>query len=334
MRFIFKTLGLVFAVLVLFVAAILGWGHVGIRRVQPPLPTVEEVLAIDPTASLPVRVSYINTASQRMPRSGVLDPELDPEPHLDFVMSYPSFVLEWQDGRIFLIDTGMTREEAIRFGALVEKLSGASPIEPHKSTSEALGRAHNRLAGIGFTHLHPDHTGDLGRLCQNMRADGGPAASGSIPVYQAPYQIARWNHTTRTGRSQVREAECTAIEPLPAKPLIPVPGFPGLSVIPVGGHTPGSQLFVAHVRTMPGMSRGKHSDIETWIFTGDIVNHAAGIEKNIPKPPLYSWLVCPENTRRLEVLRNYLRQLSDRPGVKLLVSHDQKQIEASGISTF
>jgi glyoxylase-like metal-dependent hydrolase (beta-lactamase superfamily II) len=334
MRFIFKTLGLVFVVAALLVASILGWGHIGIRRVQPPLPTLEEVLDADPTASLPVRLSYVNTASQRMPRSGVLDPKLDPEPHLDYVMSHTSFVLEWQDGRIFLIDTGMDAEGAIRFGGPLEQVAGADPIEPHKSTSDVLDRARSRVAGIGFTHLHADHTGGLQRLCRDLRADPERLASDRIPVYQTRYQLGALNHTTRTAKSQVREAQCTNVEPLLTQPLIPVPGFPGLSVIPAGGHTPCSQFFVAHVRSMPGMSEGKYSDIETWIFTGDIVNHVAGVEKNISKPPAYSWLVVPEDTGHLEVLRRYLKQLSDQKGVRLLVSHDRKQIEASGISTF
>jgi glyoxylase-like metal-dependent hydrolase (beta-lactamase superfamily II) len=334
MRFIFKTLGLVFVLFVLFAVSILAWGHVGIRRVHPPLPALNEVLDIDRTAALPVRLSYINTASQRMPRSGVLDSALDPAPHLDYVMSHTSFVLEWQDGRIFLIDTGMDAEDAIAFGGPVQQLSGGEPIQPHQNVSEVLDRARSRTAGIGFTHLHADHTGGLDRLCHDVRADAQGAASDLIPVYQTRYQLGHSNHTTRMARAQVREAGCVTPKLLVAQPLTPIPGFPGLSVIPAGGHTPCSQIFVAHVRTMPGMSDGKYSDIETWIFAGDIVTHIDGLEKSIPKPALYSWLVVPEDTGHLEVLRDYLKQLSDHKGVRLLVSHDLKQIEASDISTF
>ena len=45
-----------------------------IRVIDPPLPVVEEILAYGTRADLQVRTGRINTASQRMLRSPVLDP--------------------------------------------------------------------------------------------------------------------------------------------------------------------------------------------------------------------------------------------------------------------
>ena len=86
----------------------------------------------------PLRVSVINTASQPMARSGVLDAERDPDSAQPYVMSHPSFVLEWADGRILLIDTGMTPEQATAFGKPIQMIRDAQPIEPHQSTADAL----------------------------------------------------------------------------------------------------------------------------------------------------------------------------------------------------
>ena len=74
--------------------------------------------------------------------------------------------------------------------------------------------------------------------------------------------------------------------------------------------------------------------VRTWIFTGDVVNQIDGVRQNIPKPALYSALVVPESTARLEALRRFLAGLERDHGVGLLVSHDQLSIEASGISKY
>ena len=42
-------------------------------------------------------------------------------------------------------------------------------------------------------------------------------------------------------------------------------------------------------------SEGRHDDIQTWVITGDVVNHYAGVEAGVRKPPLYSLLIVPED---------------------------------------
>ena len=329
MRFLLKLIGFAIVAAIVVGGAILAWGHVQIRRVAPPLPELEEILEPDRAASLPVRLSWINTASQRMPRSGVLDPEHDPDPDAEYTMSHASFVVEWQDGRIFLIDMGMNAADATAFGEM-SMLIGADPIVPHTATSSKLGEDRNRVAGIGFTHMHVDHTSGLLDLCRDLDARG--MGAGTIPVFQNHYQLARVNHTTRPAKIQLEDAKCIERRSLGREGgLRAIPDFPGLFAITAGGHTPGSTVWVVQLRTVPGESDGRYDDVQTWVITGDVVNHVAGIEAGVSKPPLYSLLVVPEDDDRLGEVRGFLKRLSDEPGVELLVSHDRNQIESTAL---
>jgi len=234
-------------------------------------------------------------------------------------MSHPSFVLEWGDGRMFLIDAGMDGESAAAFGRPLEWVSGAEPIEPLGSTADQLGPAAlARVRGIAFTHEHTDHTQGVGELCR-LRTK-------PLPLFQNPLQVEESNFTTRPGQRQLAEAGCLQPKPVETGPLKAVQGFSGLLFFAAAGHTPGSQVFVAHVRS--------GGAVRTWIFTGDVVNQIDGVRQNIPKPALYSALVVPESTARLEALRRFLAVLERDHGVGLLVSHDQLSLEASGISKY
>ena len=333
MRFLIKTFGLLLVLGLVLATAALAWGHFNIRRIRPAMPALAEVTQPDRGLELPVRLSYVNTASQRMPRSAVLDPDLDPAPDAGYVMSHPSFVVEWQDGRIFLVDLGMDAGAAIDFGLPMEMVVGAEPIEPHEATSIALGEHRRRVAGIGFTHMHSDHTSGLAKLCSDLI----PPIPGStpIPVFEHHNQLSQVNHTTRGAKAEVQAAGCVEIRSLGFESgLLPIPGFPGLYAIPAAGHTPGSTMYVVQLRTYPGGSEGFHDDVETWVITGDVVNHYQGIERGIRKPPLYSLLVVPENDEQLSTVRDFLAQLSRKPGVKLLVNHDRNQIEATGLKPY
>src|SRR5262245_15276252 len=149
------TLALV-ALGVAVVAGGLTWAHMAIRRERGALPAPETLSAAKEVGDLPVRLSVINTASQPMPRSAVLDPAQDPQPQARYVMSHPSFVFEWADGRLLLVDVGMDREGALSFGRPLQTLAGAEAIEPHESVAGRLGSAATRVRGIVFTHLHTD----------------------------------------------------------------------------------------------------------------------------------------------------------------------------------
>ena len=299
----------------------LAWANAAIRQVNPPLPDPEAVVAPKgrDMSAWPVRIQYISTASQPMSRGFVLEPSLDPDPEREYVMSHTAFVLSWGDGKLFLIDTGMPREAAIAFGEASELL-GAEPTQTHGGVSEQLGSDARRVAGLAFTHLHSDHTSGLEALCSQLD---------QLTVFQAPLQYERGNYTTRSGEEQIADAACATRQRIEGGALLPIPGFPGLFTIQAAGHTPGSQLFVAH---LSGGSDG--GGPQTWVFTGDVVNNIDGVRKNLPKPTLYSLLLVPESPTRLDLVRRFLQDLEARHGARLLVSHDQLQIESSGIEAW
>lgn len=324
-RLTIRILLLLAAVSFLFAGGSLWLAHRTVDGERPPLPSRDEIMAGAAVPGGPVALSIANTASQPMPRSAVLEASQDPAPDAPYVMSHPAFVLEWADGRLLLIDLGMDREGALDFGFPIELLSGGGPIAPHGSVAELLGPAAGRVDGVVLTHLHEDHVGGLAALCA--------LRSKPLRVFMTGAQDRILNYTTRPGRQRLSEAKlggegaegapCVDVVTLVDGGLAPVPGFPGVFVIDAGGHTPGSQIVVAHVDVGGGSV--------PYAFTGDIVNHVAGIDADVPKPWLYSLFVVPESTTRLAELRPWLRTLRDAGGVRLLVSHDEGQLAASGV---
>ncbi len=317
MRFLVRWLLRALTGLLVFAAIALGWAHYDVRSAGGPLPAPAAIAGNGAVADAPLRLTMINTASQPTARSGTLAGG-DPHPDAPFVMSYPSFVLEWADGRLLLIDVGMTRDQALTFGKPLELLGVSESIVPHRSVADALGADAARVAGIIITHMHSDHTGGIAALCA--------AAGHDIPVFMTRAQAERPNYTTRPGLAQIRDAGCARPTLLEGGPLLPVPGFPGVAVIDAGGHTPGSQLIVAQV--------GSGDAPRRVVFTGDIVNNLDGIRFDIPKPWLYRTFVIPESDPRQQELRRFLKQTHEQAGAVLLVSHDQLALEAAGIEAW
>ena len=315
LRRILIALGALLGLIVLWAAAGLFLAGRAIRALEPELPSMDEILTFDPAADLPVGISWLNTASQKMPRSAVLDPSQDPTPDAPYVMSHVVFVLEWSDGRILLVDAGMDSDAATGFGKPLEIVSGADPIRPLGSMAEKLGLSLRRVAAIAFTHEHTDHTNGVGSLCR--------LHSQPIRLIRNRLQVDETNYTTRPGLEQLADAACLKPEIAEDGPLFRVPGFQGLRFFAAAGHTPGSQIFVAHVRGSDG--------IRSYALTGDVVNQIDGARQNIPKPWLYSRIVVPESPARLDALRRLLAELERNHGMTLLVSHDQLSLEASGI---
>ncbi len=301
------------------IAVILVRAHRGIDRESTPLPTLDAIAAVSGIAAIiddaPVQLAMINTASQPMPRAAVLERSRDPHPDEPYVMSYPSFALRWRDGRILLVDAGMTRDGAEAFGKPIEWLAGAEPMVPHGSVAQALGQAASRVKAVLFTHLHTDHVGGLSELCERVTAV-------RVPLNTA--QAERPNYTTRPGLDVLYESACAQLERLGEGPLVAVQGFPGVFVIHAGGHTPGSQIILAFVQAADGTFR-------RYAFTGDIVNNVDGILFDVPKPWVYRTFIVPESEPRQAELRAFLKRLHDEAGFELVVAHDQRALEAAAI---
>ncbi len=318
MRRILVILVVLIGLAILAAAGGLAWAHISLRSHEGPLPDVLSVPLVAPVTDGPVSLTYINTASQVMPRSAVVDPGSDPSPATRYVMSHPSFVLRWADGRTLLIDAGMTSAAAVEFGRPLEWLAQAEPMQPLVSVADALGTRVAEVGGVLFTHLHTDHVGGLTAICRQRRE--------ALPIFMTTTQARYGNYTSAPGRAMIAEAGCARIEELRDDALVSVPGFPGVSVFAAGGHTPDTQVILATV--------GPGSGARLYAFLGDVVNHVDGINHNISKPFLYRLLVVPEDDSRLAALRLMLRRLRDERAATLLPAHDQLAIEASGLAAY
>ena len=309
----------VLALLVLGAGGFIVQAHRAIDREHAPLPTASDLdrFAAAPADDLPVRLSWIDTASQPMQRSAVLDPAKDPAPTEPYVLCHPAFVLQWADGRILLIDSGMRHDQAISFGKPTEILGIAGPVTPHADTATALGDAVKRVGGIVFTHLHTDHVDGVVALCAARTQQ-------PLSAFMTVAQAERANYTTRPGVALLDEAGCVRKQVLPDDATLrTVPGFTGVAVIDAGGHTPGSEIILARVATADG--------VRSYAFAGDTVNQLDGIRHDVPKPFFYRTFLIPESETRLGELRRFLAALERERGFTILVSHDENALVATGL---
>jgi glyoxylase-like metal-dependent hydrolase (beta-lactamase superfamily II) len=297
-------------------AAALVWMHLTVQGQRGPLPTSDELMALSNQSDLPIKVSVIETAEQVTPRRAVLDPNTDPTPDASYVMTHPSFVLEWADGRLLLVDAGMTRAGAIKFGQPMETLIGAGPVTPLKTVASALDTDLARVKGIVFTHLHLDHVDGLRDICPRLQKP--------VSVFMTGGQLDTWTLFTSEGKDVVTHSAC--LDPVrigPAK-MIPLDGFPGVAVIHAAGHTPGSQIVLAAVRDTAGT-------LTRYAFSGDVTNTIDGIREDVSKPLLYRLVIVPEDDDRLGELRRYLRVLEHDQKLVVVPSHDQNHLHTLGI---
>ncbi|MDX1735374.1 MAG: MBL fold metallo-hydrolase [Halioglobus sp.] len=260
--------------------------HRQIRAVAPALPDYASLRSALAVTDGPVAISYVNTASQ----SGPLG-----------TLGHPGVLLQWADGRMFLIDTGMPPQEAVAFGRPMEWLLGAQPTQAFGSLAQQLGERAQRIDGIGFTHLHSDHTDGLPEICAARPQPAG--------VYQTPLQYSERNYTTDIGFAALQAARCP-IRELDAAQVMSIPGFPGLVLVSLGGHTPGSTLFAVRIGA------------RYLLFSGDITNDRRSLLEDLPKPWLYSTFIVPEDTARTSVLRHWLKELDTRDDVVVFPAHD------------
>ena len=288
---------IVASILALLVAAALAFlvpPHLQVRAVRSTLPDVQQLQALAAVRDGPQAVSYVLTSRQAVP-GGALG-------HL-------STVIEYEDGRLFVIDAGMDRAAALAFGDTVKSLGVTEDDADFVATlADALGPRGADVAGMGFTHLHIDHTQGVEDFCARL------APTAAVRVHTRT-QATEHNFNTAASAGLL-DASCLAPRVLDATSLTSVPDFPGIALLNLGGHTPGSTLWAVGLAD------------RVLLFTGDITNSFAEIEQDLGKGLLYSYVFVPEDTNRTGALRQWFRDLDARPSFSIIVSHDLERTRA------
>lgn len=295
MRKLFKAVGILFVIGALVLAFILVPPHLQIRNVTPDLPTKADLEALKSNADGPVKISYISTATQK---AG------------DIFVGHSTFVVEWKDGKILLIDLGMDKTVAMEFGKLFERVADAEPAVSHGTLPAFLGDDLKRVEGVAFTHLHLDHVQGIEPIC----AAGGQ----KISALHTNDQMTKHNFNTDDQIDMLENSACIKQKDTTNSSAW-AQQFPGIGIYPLGGHTPGSTLFAIPVGN------------ELWLLSGDTTNSKNDMIENRGKGFLYSYLFVPENEPRLEELRLWFSDLDQDPNIKVIVSHDANVLIESGM---
>ena len=288
--------GLVLALVLASIALVPS--HLQVRSVEPGLPNAARLRALLSVEDGPVRLRYVNTSSQALPQGE---------------LGHPVFLVEWANGNLFMIDAGMDRKTAVEFGKLMEFALDADEAVSHGTIAELLGDDTMRVMGVAYTHLHLDHTQGTVPFC-------AARGSGAV-VFQTDWQADLHNFNTVEGATIVADS-CLERGTLSDGTVQSVEGFPGLGLVALGGHTPGSTLFTIAVGD------------RLWLLSGDISNTKADLQSNTGKGFLYSYLIVPEHTGRSDLLRSWLGELDANEDMTVIVSHDLHDIAASGMAEY
>lgn len=306
--------GVVVLCLVVVGLNILRLTHQQINDLQPSLPSRTEIHASARVPNLPVSIGWLETSWLPSQRALVLDTQVDPAPGLAYEITFPAFVVTWADGRRFVIDAGLSPAAAEDLSRSLTWFTQSGPMTYVGSLSTLIKP--QTIDGLGFTHLHVDHTSGADDLC---------AAGASYTLYQSVEQFNVLNYLTFRQADQLTEMACSRRLLLASQDnlLREIQGFPGLYVTHVAGHTPGSQVFVVHVRE--GLKR------MTYVIAGDLANHRDGVRHNISKPSWYSRWVVPESLSQLDMARRWLGHLDSQARITVLLSHDRQALLDSGV---
>ena len=298
MRIFSKILGGALVIALVLAAIALVPPHLQIRSVEPALPDVPGLRALLSVENGPVGIRYVNTSSQALGQGE---------------LGHTVFLVEWANGSLFMVDAGMDRKTAVEFGKLMESVLGAEEAVSHGTIAELLGEDTMRVMGVGYTHLHIDHAQGTVPFC-TVRGSGAS-------VFQTSWQADLHNFNTEESAGIVADS-CLEPGMLGEGAVMAVDGFPGLGLVALGGHTPGSTLFAVAV--------GDH----LWLLSGDISNSKTDLLNDIGKGFFYSYLVVPEHTGRSELLRPWLAALDAKADTTVIVSHDLPDIAASGMAEY
>lgn len=276
--------------------------HIQTRRISPALPAPENIAALIAKPDGPISLSYVLTSSQLTSKG---------------VLGHPVFIAQWADGHMFMIDIGMDKKGAEKFAELLKKMYGGKDPHIYGSALDLIGPTAANIQGIGFTHLHIDHTQGVGAFCAARAKNERP----SIAAYLTQLQKSKHNFNTKEGAKIIRKS-CLKDGHMNTGNIMSIDGFPGLSAVQLAGHTPGSTLYILNV------------DNHFWLLSGDIAATKMQLLDNHGKGFLYSYVMVPENTKQTEKLRLWLAGLDARGNMSVIVSHDLEALEKSGLKPF
>ena len=299
MKRILKLLSIVLMAALIIIAIFLIPAHIQTRRVTPNLPSIENISALQNSPDGPVRLSYVLTSSQQTSKGP---------------LGHPVFIAQWADGRMFMVDAGMNKQGAQKFAALLQKIYGGEDAKFYGTAAELLGSKTANVQGVGFTHMHIDHTQGIDNFCTAREQNQNlPAKS-----YLTKLQHNKHNFNTKKGAKIIKNS-CLKDGLLKDAGIMEIEKFPGLSIIKLGGHTPGSTLFIFAING------------HLWILSGDIAATKTHLLGNHGKGFLYSYILVPENTSQTARLRQWLAKLDALDFASVIVSHDLNALQASGL---
>jgi len=270
--------------------------HLQIRTVHPRLPGADELRTLLRSTDGPEALQWLTTAAQPLDRGTI---------------AHSVFLARWPDGRLFEVDAGMDKEQAIAFGELLEIMSSGGAVATYGTVPDQIGATIARVRGLGFTHLHIDHTQGIKAVCA-----AGPADDAQL--FQGDAQASLTDPNTREGAALIADA-CFERINLGSEGLLTPTPFPGMALIPLGGHTACSTMFAFAV------------DGHLWLLSGDITNTRRALLDNQDKGFIYSSLLVPEDTSRTTELREWLAMLDAQDDITVVVSHDLEALATSGL---
>lgn len=298
MRILVQIILGIFALAVIGLAIFLVPPHLQTQGIEPDLPNEQALRDLMTVEGGPIAVHYVLTASQDV-RGRQL--------------AHTTFLVEWANGNLFAIDAGMDETGAADFADLMRGISGGGDAQFFGTLGKQLGPELQRVKGIGFTHLHIDHTQGITAFC----ADRGAGTD----LLQTTDQRDEHNFNTVEGAELVAKS-CLSRGTLGGRDILTNDAFPGLGLIALGGHTPGSTLFAVGLKD------------HLWLFSGDTTNTKTDLVNNRGKGFLYSGIFVPENTGRTEDLRLWLTGLDTNADIDVVVSHDLEALLATGMPAF
>jgi N-acyl homoserine lactone hydrolase len=200
-----------------------------------------------------------------------------------------------------LVDTGIDDREIAAPGSVWGKLAGYFGLKksPESSIESQLASAGVKVDDIKYvilTHLHLDHAGNISKF---------PKAT--LIIQNEELKQAWWPDKGFEGaylEDDIKDTKRFNVMRLDGN--LDLFGDHRIELIRVSGHTPGSQIVVAHL--------GKTGAV---LFTGDAVYTRQNLEKNVLPSPSGAWF-APGMLAGYQLIRHY----RDDEGALLLYTHD------------